>query len=114
MSISTAHTFSVKFRDVDGEVIERDFTFNMPTLRTRREIGILEAKMRKGVPADSLDDLTRTLISQIAFLTLTVETPEGVSFDDQVDPLLLNKVFEEVLSFENTFLDARLISEETV
>ena len=112
MPISTAHTFSVKFRDFDGEVIERDFTFNMPTIRVRREIGILEAKMRKGVPAEQLDELTRTLIAQIAFLTLSVVSPEGISFDDQTDPTLLNKVFEEVLVFENTFLESRLLSEE--
>ena len=88
---------------VDG----KQFIFTMPTIRQRIDIGKLEAKMRGDVPSDHLDDISRALMYQLAYLESCVEAPDGFSFDDQVDPHYMNVVYKECLDYEATFLAQR-------
>ena len=92
------------------KVIEVDglkFTFTMPSIRQRIEIGKREATMKGDFPSDQLDDVSRSLMYQLAYLNSTVSMPDGFSFDDQVDPFIMNFVYKECLDFEATFLEQR-------
>lgn len=98
-----------KVIEVDG----MQFTFTMPSIRQRIEIGKLEAKMRGDFPSDQLDDVSRSLMYQLAYLNSVVSTPDGFSFDDQVDPFVMNHVYKECLDFEATFLEQRELERES-
>lgn len=102
MSLSAEHTFTVEH---NGQNLT--FTFTMPSMRQRTQIGVAEARMRDGVKAEDLDPLTRSLINQLCFLSVTVKCPDGVKFTENTDPYLMNEVFQEVLDYEGRFLDAR-------
>ena len=92
-----------KVIEVDG----MQFTFTMPSIRQRVEIGKLEAQIRGDVASESLDDVSRSLMYQLAYLGSTVSAPDGFSFDDQVDPFVMNHVYKECLTFEANFLARR-------
>ena len=63
------------------------FTFTIPSMRQRTQIGVAEARMRDGVKAEDLDPLTRSLINQLCFLSVTVTCPDGIKFTEHTDPL---------------------------
>ena len=100
MTLPTEHTFTIEH---NGAALV--FTFTMPTMRERTKIGLAEARMREGVSVGDLDEITRSLISQLAFLSATVTCPEGVSFNEDTSPALMNSVFKEVIEYEGRFLD---------
>lgn len=102
MSLPVEHTFTVTH---EGQ--ELSLTFTMPTMRQRTKIGLAEARMREGVPAENLDPLTRSLIAQLCYLTETVTSPDGISFNESTDPFLMNEVYQEVLGYESRFLGDR-------
>jgi hypothetical protein len=106
MSSSRIHHVEIEYTNDQGDTVTGLFDYTLPSLRTRVAIGVEEAKLRSGMTADTLDEVTLAVIVQIAYLKHTVVFPDDLTFDDNVDPYLMSYLYEEVLSFESRFLDA--------
>tara|TARA_R110002110_G_scaffold92555_9_gene241484 strand:+ start:1299 stop:1640 length:342 start_codon:yes stop_codon:yes gene_type:complete len=105
--MSQRHTINITYHNDDGVEAEGEFLFTLPSLRARIAIGVEEARLREGITADLLDDVTLAVIVQFSYLKNTVQFPVDLTFDDNVDPYLMSKLYEEALSFESTFLNGR-------
>ena len=103
--MSINHVIRLKYHNDDGAEREGDFVYTLPSLRARIAIGVEEAKLRGGVLASQLDDVTLAMIVQLAYLKATVQFPADLTFDENTDPFLMSKLYEEALSFEGTFLE---------
>tara|TARA_Y100000034_G_C6718375_1_gene317696 strand:+ start:299 stop:661 length:363 start_codon:yes stop_codon:yes gene_type:complete len=112
MGLDREHSFTVRHKKADGEEVESEFVCQLPSLKQRRQIGLLEARLRNGVPVSDLDDLTLSLIQQSAYLSVTITSkPDYVDFDEELDAFLTTKVFAEVMMHEGRFLEDRDIKE---
>ena len=105
MSAKRTHHVELEYTNDQGQDVTGSFSYTLPSLRTRVAIGVEEAKLRNGMTADVLDEVTLAVIVQIAYLKHTVTFPDDLTFDDNVDPYLMSRLYEEVLSFESSFLD---------
>lgn len=92
-----------------GEVWSGKFIHTMPSVKTRRLMGVMRAEYTGGHPWESLDPMSQEIISLTTYLAFTVQSlnPEGhwsEDFDKIDDYEVLQALWGRCMAHEATFL----------
>lgn len=99
------YTFAFDWTDARGRRWTGTFTNKIVTLYQRRLIGLTRARVLGGLPIESVDVATQTLIHMSVWLqtSLTARPNWFADPDTLNDDALVAAVFEEVAAHEATF-----------
>lgn len=105
------HTFSIDFKsELDDRHYVGEFTAKKLAIKDLAQMGVRKAELNGGKyydsekPGTGIDPYTDSLNSMIAHLELAlIKVPMWWDLNEISDADLLNKVYEEVLSFEYRF-----------
>jgi hypothetical protein len=100
-------TFNFRHETPGGRVYEGTFTNHVLTNTQRAQVSVVGARMRQGMPFESLDPVANMWIERMAHMAISLpqdERPEwaedlGALYDDDV----VNALYKEVSSHEDTF-----------
>ncbi len=110
------HTFTIDFSSaIDDRRYVGKFTVKKLSIRDLAALGVRKAQLNGGMyyndatPGRGVDESTDSFNNMIAHLEIAVkEAPEWWNLDEVADVELIGKVFQEVMSFENSFLARKL------
>ena len=113
---SQLHTFNITHDSVvDGTKYHGSFTVKKLSIRDLSALGVRKAQLNGGLhfdmenPGRGVDETTDQINNMMAHLEIAlVNTPPWWNLDDITDMDLLASVYQEVISFENSFLERRL------
>lgn len=109
---ATTHDFTIDYlSDVDNMRYQGTFTCKKLSIRDLAALGVRKSQLNGGMyydpekPGFGVDDSTDDLNAMIAQLELSItRSPTWWNLDDITDLKLLSEVYQEVVSFENSFL----------
>lgn len=109
------HTFSIDiYSEVDEKRYTGSFTIKKMGIRDLAAMGVRKAQLNGGMhydaenPGRGVDESTDNMNNMIATLEVTVKkAPEWWDLDNITDWDVVGKVFQEVVSFENSFLSRK-------
>jgi|2_EtaG_2_1085320.scaffolds.fasta_scaffold60753_3 hypothetical protein len=101
------YIFNFRFEAEGGRVYEGTFTNHVLTNTQRLDVAVAAARMRQGMPAESLDLMANIWLEKMAHMAISLpqdERPEwaqdlGALYDDT----LITALYKEVLGHEATF-----------
>ena len=107
-------TFHITHKsELDGEAYQGTFTTKKMTIGDVSRVGVIKAQLADGMPHDALtgrgvDRTTGMIHEMIAHCAVALsQKPEWFDPEELIDPELLEKVYREVLAFENSFRPSR-------
>jgi hypothetical protein len=110
---SLLHTFNIDVL-TDRRRYTGTFTTKKLSIRDLTQLGVRKVQLNGGLhydatnPGKGIDYATDELNSMVAHMGLAITTaPDWWNLDDLVDLSVLVTVYDEVISFENTFLRRR-------
>ncbi len=106
--------FTVKYKDVTGEILEGTFTVKRLSVRDRSQIGMRKSQLSGGMycvrnddgepTGQGLDEDTEYLNGMIAHLEVSlIQKPSWFNLAEIADLGLVREVYEKVWEFETSF-----------
>lgn len=98
-------TFNINWKDPRGKVWAGEFVNRILSIRDRQLVGIMRARLSNGLPAESLDPVTREINLMISHLAFSLEEKPGWAedFREMEYLALLQTIYMEVMAHEATF-----------
>lgn len=100
-----AYVFNINWTDPRGRKWAGEFKNKILTVAQREAAGVMRAQLAGGLPATSLDDLTREINLMVAHMEFSlIERPEWAKdLRGLLDTRILYRLYEEVADHEATF-----------
>ncbi len=99
------YTFLFEWEDGNGKVWKGEFTNQILDIKTQQMVGVMRARMGRGMPIESLPEITNEINLMVAHMTYSLSERPGwaKSLDDLTDIALLQAIYMEVAKHDATF-----------
>lgn len=103
--LNEKYTFNLDYKDPRGKIWKGEFTNKILTNAESIQVAVTRARMLGGVSVNSIDLYTYELSERLAHLTWSlIKRPKWANdLSSLLDPMIIEKLYQEVTSHEDTF-----------